>query len=158
MGRSPYRDLESDSRSSRPATRGHVLVISAFPVNRIIIAHSIERIYRKPLSVDPSSAVNALTSPDICLVVLDATGGQDELTAIFARLEELRRSDSPPRILLIARGRPSDADGGGDAIPFPADEVIHKPFTPDMVQSAVDQLLRRSPACEQYHVASNHPS
>ena len=151
MGRSPYRHLGSDLCSSRTGARGQALVISAFPVNRIIIAHSIERIYRKPISVDPSAAVKALSGPDICLVVLDATGEPHELVPAFARLEELRDSDSPPRILLIAPGRRSD--GGGDAtVTYPADDVIHKPFTPDMVQSAVDQLLRGS-ACAPFPYA-----
>jgi DNA-binding response OmpR family regulator len=147
MGRSPYRHLGSDLCPSRKGARGQALVISAFPVNRIIIAHSIDRIYRMPLSVDPSAAVSALSNPDICLVVVDATGEPDELAPTFSRLEELRDSDSPPRILLIATGR---RDGDGDAaVTFAADNVIYKPFTPDMVQSAVDQLLRGS-ACAPY--------
>jgi len=146
MGRSPYRHLGSELCSSRTGARGQALVISAFPVNRIIIAHSIERIYRKPLSVDPSAAVKALSSPDICLVVLDATGEPDELAPAFARLEELRDGDTPPRILLIASAQRSDDDA---TVTFPADDVIYKPFTPDMVQSAVDQLLRGS-ACAPY--------
>src|SRR5690554_3153299 len=146
MGRSPYRHLGSDLCSSRTGARGQALVISAFPVNRIIIAHSIERIYRKPISVDPSAAVKALSGPDICLVVLDATGEPHELAPAFARLEELRDSDSPPRILVIASAQRSDDDA---TVTFPADDVIYKPFTPDMVQSAVDQLLRGS-ACAPY--------
>src|SRR5690606_2523050 len=129
MGRSPYRHLGSDLCSSRTGARGQALVISAFPVNRIIIAHSIERINRTPISVDPSAGVNALPHPHSRLVVLDATGEPQERVTAYARLEELRERHSRPRNRPNAPERRSDADGD-PTVTFAADDVNHKPFTP----------------------------
>ena len=118
-----------------------VLVIATKPVNRIVITHSIERVHRKPKSVEPLEAEMALGNPNLALVVIDATGDQAHLDAIFSQLTELRnkRDCGMPRVLLIE----STSSGAGlDTTALPVDAVINRPITPDKIQTLVDRLLK----------------
>jgi len=135
----PYHDPGAVRYSSHYLP-GKVLVVSAFPLNRIVIAHSIERIYRKPISVEPRFAIDALNTPDLALVVLDITGQQASFDHVFSALKEIRtHRNTLPRILLIADEAPFD---GPIHIAMSADAIITKPFATDRVQSTVDRILR----------------
>lgn len=118
-----------------------VLVISSLPASQIVITHSIERIHRKPMSVGPHLAEIALENPNLALVVVDATGEQNHIDAIFSQLRQLRtfREDALPRVLLIENTPPG---GGRDTTTLPVDAVINRPITPDKIQTIVDRLLK----------------
>ena len=127
----------------RRATGSSVVVISASPINRIILAQSIEGIYRQTTCVDGWESFDTLNTQELALVVLDLTREHATLGDIVASLIELRnrRNDGFPRILGITKG--GQAYDGSVRTAMVLDAMISMPLTQDKIQASVARLLNQ---------------
>lgn len=118
--------------------RGRVLIVASSPINRIVISHTIERIYLKPTAVAPEAALSALDKSRPMMVIIDGMG-EDEMPSLLAEIARQRRASQMrlPRVVLIAEptGRTPPHDETIDA-------VVSKPITPDVLQPVVERVAQ----------------
>ncbi|MCT8998760.1 hypothetical protein [Chelativorans intermedius] len=116
-----------------------VLVVSASPVNRIVISSTLQRIYLKPRAVGPDAALTALRECRPLMAIVDGALADVRLAPFLSELATRRRSSGEglPRTVLIAD--PSQKDR--PARPEIIDVVAAKPITPDALQPIVERLL-----------------
>lgn len=119
-----------------------IVVVSASPVNRIILTHSIERMSHKVTCMAGWEALSELDIQRLALAVLDLTETSMPVDQLLAPLLDLRgrRNDGFPRILGVVRDTPFD---GTVKAAMSMDAMVSLPLTQDKVQAAVLQLLRR---------------
>lgn len=121
------------------------LVVAASPINRIVIAHTLEKIYLKPDAVTPHEALATLRVSQPILAIVDDSGAGDTLGALLKELTGRNMSSERglPRIILIGDGAGPDSAPPEHAV----DAVISRPFSPDTLQPVVERVVAVIRAC-----------
>ncbi|KFB11117.1 hypothetical protein [Nitratireductor basaltis] len=118
----------------------NVLIVSQSPVNRIVVARSLERSLLKSEAVAPDVALAALERVKPWLVIIDEQGSEPVLDKLLARLAQQRKASETralPLALLIARD--SNAKEAASQI---FNSVLVRPVTPDVLLPVVERLAR----------------
>ncbi|MCT7374029.1 hypothetical protein [Chelativorans salis] len=133
FGRSPSNDDHG------PDTN-RVLIVSDSPINRIVIARTLERIYLKPQAVASSAALKTLNDSRPMMVIIDGPAQGVAFDPLLAELAKKRGSSQRnlPRTVLI--NGPAQQSDVPPAELF--DAVAIKPITPDVLQPIVERLVK----------------
>ena len=141
MGESPSRgQKDAGSRRGGGPDTNRVLVVAPSPIDRIVIARTIQRIYLKPVSAAPEEALHVLIADPPVLVVVDRAIKDELLNPLMDELSRRRRisEGSLPRILMIETARER-----AHTPPFAGvvDMTISKPILQETLQRAVERLI-----------------
>lgn len=130
-----------ESTGPRGST-GITVVISASPINRIILTHSIERLARRAVCIAGWEALSTLDLQRLVLAVVDLTDTCMPPDRLLAPLLDLRnnRDDGFPRVLGVTRDTPFD---GPVKAALSIDAMISMPLTQDKIHAAINRLLQR---------------
>lgn len=118
----------------------NVLIISSSPVNRIVIARSLERLLLRSDASAPDQAVSLLERTHPWLVIIDEQGSESILDNILHRIAQHKRASQDrktPLALMIARSNEAKAQASQLF-----DAVLVRPVTPDVLLPAVERLAR----------------
>ncbi|WP_159593494.1 response regulator [Chelativorans xinjiangense] len=133
LGRSPSNDDHG------PDTN-RVLIVSDSPINRIVIARTLERIYLKPQAVASSAALKALNDSRPVMVIIDGPAQGIAFGPLLSELAKQRGASErnlPRTVLIDGPAQRSDTPPAGLI-----DAVAIKPITPDVLQPVVERLVR----------------
>lgn len=138
-GPSGFSGLGMNSRGHASGEDNRALVVAASPINRIVIAHTLEKIYLKPNAVAPQGALAALRASSPIVAIIDDSGAGDILEALLNEVAGRSKSSERglPRVVLI--GRPEDIPSVSSR--HTIDAVVTRPFTPDTLQPIVERVV-----------------
>ncbi len=119
-----------------------VIVVSASPVNLIVLSRIVERARLKAVSCEPELAGPHIARIDPLMVILDGGSDMRECDAALAPIAAQKRlSDGarPHVVLLTVQNMPQDAVDLGGLI----DSLVAKPVTPERLQPLIETVRDR---------------
>jgi len=118
-----------------------VLIVDDDPVQRRLLAHSVERLGYRPLAAaNVREALFHLATADgdaVSLVILDCAAPADGGTAALARLRGEERA-----IPVIVQAGQGEMDAVGEAMRAGAVDFVVKPVTTERLQVSIENALR----------------
>ncbi len=133
------RDFQSDAseRDGRSGTN-RAIIVAASPIDRIVIARTIERIYLKPMPIPPESVLETLRRKTR-IVIIDALKQEEVIEPLLAELARQRQAaKGSPRVLMIVEPDQHHLfKTRTDAV----DATFVRPITPDRLQRAIERVL-----------------
>src|SRR6185312_15297291 len=116
-----------------------VLIVCSSPISRVVVSRIVEQSGLKPICETPQGALEALSSRQPGLVILDCGPSHEEHHPMAPAIVDHRRASGsilPLLIVLSTKALPADS-------PFAniADAVVAKPITPDSLQPKIEQLV-----------------
>lgn len=124
-----FHKAGSGSQGLADGPKGDVLVVTADPVSRIVIAGTVQRMGKRCRTLDFSTAapVEDLGLPE--LIIFDCSDS-GELCQRYAGSFSGRKR---PKLIVISDSESPSA--------VPADLVLHKPIIPDRLEQAILTLI-----------------
>lgn len=135
-GKSPRSGPAGDRKNPNS---NRVLIVSASPINRIVISRTVEAIYLRPVAVAPGEAPRALRESEPMIVIVEQEASDDTLKPLLSELGLKRQDGRMPRAVLIASSSTHNESPSYEGL---FDAVVPKPLTPDTLQPVVERLSK----------------
>ncbi|SMH39458.1 hypothetical protein [Mesorhizobium australicum] len=119
-----------------------VIVVSASPVNLIVLSRIVERARLKAVSCEPERAGPHIARIDPLMVILDGGSDMHECDVALGPIATQKRMSDGARphvVLLTVQNMPPDAVDLGGLI----DSVVAKPVTPERLQPLIETVRDR---------------